>query len=226
MHYKNVAFTFDKKEVTSEGEFSGYAAVFGNLDRGGDVIAKGAFDRSLKEADMPALLWQHNPNEPIGVWTDLKVDDHGLKATGKLIPEVAKGREAIALLRAGAVKGLSIGYSTKSYNIIKSEESPNDSYRELTDVDLWETSIVTFPMNPKATVTDVKQLQSVREVEHLLKEAGVPSKFAKLIAAHGYTEAMKRLNKDYRDDSDDEALTQGLESLIQTAKTLKETFNV
>jgi hypothetical protein len=93
------------------------------------------------------MLFQHDPAEPVGVWLELTEDFRGLRARGKLIPDVARGRELLALLRAGAIDGLSIGFRT-----VKGRVDPATRVRKLIDVDLWEISIVTFPLLSGARV--------------------------------------------------------------------------
>lgn len=133
----------------AEGTIEGYASVFGLLDRGGDTVMPGAFKASLstwrKEKSLPPMLWQHNPNAPIGVWTEIAEDDKGLKVKGELILEIAQAANVRALMRKGAVKGLSIGFRTQD-----SEIDRTTGARRLKKVDLWEISVVTFPMQPEA----------------------------------------------------------------------------
>jgi hypothetical protein len=97
------------KEVAEEGTFNGYGAVFSNVDLHGDKIAPGAFAKSLarigKSGSMPPILWGHNPNEPIGVATELSEDARGLKMSAKFVMEVGRAREAHALMKAGALRG-------------------------------------------------------------------------------------------------------------------------
>jgi HK97 family phage prohead protease len=123
--------------------FAGYAAIFGRPDRGGDLIKTGAFARSLERCGAVPLLWQHAPGRPIGRIEYLKEDKRGLRVIGRL-SEGAAGREAAALLKEGAVKGLSFGYRVR--------EASGEGPRELTDLELVEVSLVTFPMQPKARV--------------------------------------------------------------------------
>jgi HK97 family phage prohead protease len=129
---------------------SGYASVFGLRDQGGDVVAPGAYAASLKalagSGRRVRMLWQHDPGQPIGVWDELREDATGLWAKGRLLTDVARGREAAALLGAGAIDGLSIGYRTKR------AERDGQGRRVLTEVELWEVSLVTFPMLPEARV--------------------------------------------------------------------------
>jgi len=128
--------------------FAGYAAVFGHPDRGGDVVKAGAFARALNRgAGAVPLLWQHQPGRPIGRIEYLREDKRGLRVIGRL-SEGAAGREAAALLKDGAVGGLSFGYRVR--------EAHGQSPRELRDLELVEVSLVTFPMQPKARVHAVE----------------------------------------------------------------------
>lgn len=153
---KEAGFLFleiDTKAVSDQGEFDGYAAIFGNEDLGRDVIMRGAFEKSLQRrpAAKVKMLRQHDPDEPIGIWLDLAEDKKGLRAKGKLILETVKGRETHALMRAGALDGLSIGFRT-----LKDHFDRAKGVRFLDEVDLPEISVVTFPMNPRAAVSAVK----------------------------------------------------------------------
>lgn len=135
------------------GTFTGYASVFGEPDSYGDTIKRGAFARTLRESKAtggPAMFWNHNPDQPIGVWVQVVEDERGLKVTGKLVIETAKGAEALALLKAGAVNGLSIGFRAR-----KAERGPNGG-RVLTDIELVEISLVSLPAASKARITSVK----------------------------------------------------------------------
>ncbi|MDF1801567.1 HK97 family phage prohead protease [Thalassovita sp.] len=128
----------------------GYASLFGQTDQGGDMVRKGAYGASLtalgRAGRSVKMLWQHDPAQPIGVWDELREDDKGLFVKGRLLDSVEKGREAAALIEAGAIEGLSIGYRTK--RAVKSPEGK----RILTELELWEVSLVTFPMLPSARV--------------------------------------------------------------------------
>ncbi len=124
--------------------FAGYAAIFGRPDRGGDVVRAGAFAGALlRSVGTVPLLWQHDPARPIGRVDYLKEDRRGLRVIGRL-SEGAAGREAAALLKEGAVRGLSFGYRVKA--------SEGGEPRVLTALDLVEISLVTMPMQPKARV--------------------------------------------------------------------------
>ncbi len=143
----------DTKAVTDQGEFSGYASTFGTQDLGRDIIVAGAFAKSLarRPAARVKMLRGHDSSEPIGVWSELTEDSKGLKATGRLIMETTKGRETHALMKAGALDGLSIGFRT-----LKDRFDRPKGLRFVEEVDLVEISIVTFPMNPRATVSTIK----------------------------------------------------------------------
>ena len=139
------------KPVMTEGAvIEGYASRFGLPDQGGDIVAKGAFGASLArlaaKGDKVRMLWQHDPTRPIGVWDEIREDDKGLWVKGRLLPDVAQAREAAALIAAGAIDGLSIGYRTIS------AERDGKGRRLLSEVELWEVSLVTFPMLAEAKV--------------------------------------------------------------------------
>lgn len=136
------------------GVIEGYASLFGVVDTGGDMVMAGAFRRSLarRGASGVKMLWQHQASEPIGVWTSIAEDARGLKVVGRLDLSVARAREAHSLMRGGAVDGLSIGFRTKR----ATTEKPS-GVRRLQEIDLWEISIVTFPMLTQARVEKVKR---------------------------------------------------------------------
>ncbi len=139
--------------LTRAGEFSGYASLFHVRDGGGDIIQPGAFAATLRRraARGVRMLYQHDPARPIGVWLALREDARGLYAHGRLAMTSAAGREVAALLRAGALDGLSIGFRT-----LRASRDPLRKARLIHAVDLWEISLVTFPMLPGARVRHVK----------------------------------------------------------------------
>lgn len=152
---RTMDFALQIKAAKDDGTVEGYGSVFGVRDAYDDVIAPGAFGQSLKDhkagGTMPAMLWQHNASEPIGIWTDMVEDERGLKVIGQLALETVRGREAHALLKMGALNGLSIGFVSKQWTYDRETE-----VRTLTQIDLWEVSLVTFPANFKARITQVK----------------------------------------------------------------------
>ncbi|WP_410219507.1 HK97 family phage prohead protease [Paracoccus sp. (in: a-proteobacteria)] len=155
--------------VLTEGQLiEGYASLFGLTDQGGDSVLPGAFSASLArlaaKGDKVRMLWQHDPTRPIGVWDEVREDAQGLWVKGRLLPEVAQAREAAALIQAGAIDGLSIGYRT-----IRAERDKNGK-RVLAEVELWEVSLVTFPMLPEAKVGR-KENDDLRDMAALFLQA-------------------------------------------------------
>ena len=141
---------FDGELALKDGAgIEGYASLFGATDQGGDAVQPGAYGASLaalaKAGGSVKMLWQHDPARPIGVWDEVREDARGLYVKGRLLTEVQAGREALALLKAGAIDGLSIGYRTR-----RAEKAA--AGRLLHEVELWEVSLVTFPMLPQARV--------------------------------------------------------------------------
>ena len=146
--------SFEIKSIGKDGTFEGYASVFGNIDSHNDRVHAGAFKTSIKSRNKPVqLLWQHQWQSPVGTIVSLFEDAHGLYVKGKLLLDVAQAREAYTLMKAGVVRGLSIGYSVK-----RSRRSPDSGVRELLDLNLWEISLVTMPANEAAQVTVVKSV--------------------------------------------------------------------
>ena len=168
------SFALQIKAAGDDGTVEGYGSVFGVRDNYDDVIAKGAFIQSLKDhkaaGTMPAMLWQHDADKPIGVWTEMVEDEKGLRIKGQLALETVKGKEAHALLKMGALNGLSIGFMSKEWAYDRDTE-----VRTLTAIDLWEVSLVTFPANEKARVTNVKsadEMATPKDAEKVLRDAG------------------------------------------------------
>ncbi|WP_298494042.1 HK97 family phage prohead protease [uncultured Maritimibacter sp.] len=137
-------------EVEGGVAIEGYASFFGEADRGGDIVEAGAYAASLAEVarrgNQVKMLWQHDPAQPIGVWDEVREDKRGLFVKGRILTDIAKGREAARLIEAGAIDGLSIGYRTV-------RATKNDrGQRLLKELELWEVSLVTFPMLPSARI--------------------------------------------------------------------------
>ena len=182
---------FKAETVSEDGFFSGYCNVFDVEDSYGDVVRKGAFVDSLNEwqakGKLPPILWQHDKATVLGVWTKLYEDEKGLYGEGQLlINDVAKAKEAHALLKHGAIDGLSIGYYVKEYSIDNEKHVYN-----LLKLDLREISIVTFPANTDSRIDAVKshlakgELPSLSDFEKFLREAGFSKSQATAIAGHG-----------------------------------------
>jgi HK97 family phage prohead protease len=153
-------FTRPGAAIAPDGTVEGYASLFGELDQARDMVMPGAFAASLRKRSVRRIpmLFQHDPSEPIGVWLDLHEDIRGLYARGRLIPEVARGRELLALLRAGTADGLSIGFRT-----VKGRVDPKTRIRKLEAIDLWEISVVTFPLLPGARLALASAANGQRE---------------------------------------------------------------
>ena len=131
-------------------EFEGYASLFGVPDGGGDIVAPGAFARSLRRrpAAEVRMLYQHSAADPLGVWDEIVEDSRGLKVRGRLVLDVRRANEVRALFAAGALNGLSIGFRTL-------RAKKDGGHRILTEIELWEISVVTFPLLAGSLVTAV-----------------------------------------------------------------------
>ena len=178
---------FEVKAVSDDGLFSGYGSVFGVVDSYKEVVTPGAFDESL-QGRMPALLWQHRMDEPIGVYTEMKEDDVGLYVRGRLlIDDDPLAKRAHAHMKAGSLTGLSIGYVLKDWEYDRSKEA-----FLLKEIDLWEVSLVTFPSNDEARISDVKnalargEIPEQKKIERVLRDVGLSRTQAKAFMAGGY----------------------------------------
>jgi HK97 family phage prohead protease len=165
---------FEVKSVRDDGVFEGIASPFGELDSYRDIVMPGAFNASLKTFEGKGrkvpMLWQHNPRQPIGVYTSIKETNDHLYVVGECNMKVQQGRECHALMDQGALTGLSIGYDP-----IRTEWDEKSEIRKLFELDLWEISPVTFPAADSARVTLVKSLAeagSLSDCEALLRDAG------------------------------------------------------
>jgi hypothetical protein len=171
---KHKDFAFEIKAVDETGTFSGYGSVYGVLDDGDDIVAPGCFTDSLADyrtkGRMPALLWQHDSDSPCGVYLSMEEDDIGLRVEGKLALKTQIGAEAYELMQMKAISGLSIGYVTR-----EDSWDQKTGIRTIKKADLWECSLVTFPMNDKARVSSVKSIEEINDfksVESYLRDAG------------------------------------------------------
>lgn len=225
---KTKDFALHVKDVSEDGTFEGYGSIFGNADSYGEIVMPGAFTKSLakhaKEKTSPLMLWQHNWEQPIGVWDELEEDSKGLFGKGRLLRGVQKADEAHIIMKNGAIRGLSIGYRE-----IRTE--PDGNNRKLLELDLMEISPVSFPANRRATITAVKsermeefarrlrdgEPMPVKEFEDILREAGVPKAMAVQIASVGYAKAI-------RSESDGEAnqdTVDAFKDLLSTVDSFK-----
>ncbi|BAQ17435.1 HK97 family phage prohead protease [Methyloceanibacter caenitepidi] len=213
---------FKFASTASSGALDGYAAAFGNVDSYGDVIEPGAFTKSLAQIgrDPVPMFWSHNPSEVIGKWDQLSEDATGLRVQGKITLSNTAAREIFELVKDGAVRGLSIGYRTKS------AERTKRGNRLLTEIQLLEVSLVALPANSSAKLISVKSAQAQdpaiteRICEEILRDAGCSQRLAKAIVAQGLKSALKQ-----RDAADvpgriQEALTAGALNIRNITKGL------
>ena len=188
MEYTTCHFkALDCKQDGDIGIIEGLGSHFDNVDHGGDVIRAGAFADSIN-VKMPAMLWQHDPNEVIGKWDVATEGEEGLHLTGRLALKTQRGMEAYQLASMGAIDGLSIGFTIPE----NGSKFMADGVREIKEIDLWEVSVVTFPMNELARVTAVKSKLAKgehideKELETILRDAGLSVRAARAIVADGY----------------------------------------
>lgn len=207
-------------QAAEDMTFSGYGAVFNNVDAWGDMIMPGAFAANLSAiksgaSPWPMMLLQHGGRNlgaedmnPVGIWMDLAEDGVGLKVEGKLA-DTPRGRELYALMKMEprpAITGLSIGYIAKEW---EARSKPDEPRRKLKRIELIEISPVTFPANPKARVESIK---SIRQVERILRDGGLSERETKTILAQA---AMAITFRDGEDESM-EALAALVKRNIQT----------
>lgn len=197
MNIKSRDFGFELKSISDTGTFDGYGSVFGVVDSYDEIVAPGAFADSLAQhqskGTMPALLWQHRSGEPIGVFKEMREDTHGLIVSGQLAMKTARGAEAFELLKMKAISGLSIGFVPREDSF-----DQKTGIRTLKKVDLWETSLVTFPANDAARVHGVKnieQIETIRDAERHLRDTGMSRAEAVAFIAR-----LKRLSQCETDD--------------------------
>lgn len=211
---------FTVKSISEKGEFSGYGSVFDVKDDYGDMVIKGAFAKSLadweKQGKLPKMLWQHKIDEPIGAYAKMKEDEHGLYVEGQILVDAgATEKRAYTHLKAGSVDGLSIGYTLAPGGYEYNKDL--DAFL-LKQINLWEVSIVTFPANTEATVDAVKSaLQSEREFERFLRDAGLTRMQAKGVVARGYAGL-----RDLREaETDDPAITKAAQEFLRALRGLR-----
>jgi HK97 family phage prohead protease len=176
----------ETKAVAADGTFEGYAAIFGNVDLGGDVIEKGAFrEIVMGKSGRVKVLNQHNMRDPIGT-AEVVQDSKGLKFKGELVLDVPSAKAVYALMKADALDGMSIGYDV----LPGGAEIQTSGVRRLKALKLYEISPVTFGMNPKAGITGVKSaadIATIRDYETFLRDVGgFSSAQAKALASGGF----------------------------------------
>jgi HK97 family phage prohead protease len=211
------SFSLEMK-ANDDGSVEGYGSVFSVIDTYADIMAKGSFVKSLNEhksaGTMPAMLWQHDSDKPIGVWTEMIEDEKGLKVKGKLALDTEKGKEAHTLLKMGALNGLSIGFISREWTY-----DAKTDIRTLTDVDLWEVSLVTFPANKKSRITSVKradipQITTLKEAEKSLRDVGFSQDAARAFVSH-----VKQVAQNERDAQEVQKALKAANSLLDSLKS-------
>ncbi len=207
------------KSVSDAGEFEGYGSVFGVEDSYGDVVVPGAFAKSLQnwavKGRLPAMLWQHDMSEPIGIYTEMREDKTGLYVKGQLLIDVDPlAKRAHGHMKVGSITGLSIGYMLKDWEYDRDKE-----VFLLKEIDLWEVSPVTFPANDEARISEVKsalekgETPSPSKVERALRDVGFSRSQAKAFMSKGYNAIAGQRDA----DSDD--------NVRKSLKTLQDIFN-
>ena len=198
LNKKRLDIPFEIKSISDTGAFTGYGSVFGVKDSYSDIVIKGAFANSLnkwkEKGRLPALLWQHKMDEPIGYYTKMVEDDNGLYLEGQLlIDDDPLAKRAHAHMKAKSLSGLSIGYILNDYDYDKEK-----SAFILKDIDLWEVSVVTFPANDEARIDNVKSIfesgdiPPPREIERVLRDVGLSRTQAKAFMSEGYASLKQR----------------------------------
>ena len=198
-----------------DGTFEGYGSVFNNTDLGNDVVKDGAFTKTLRKRGVKGvkLLYQHKTDMPIGVFTEIREDDHGLYVKGQLALGTTSGRDAYELMKMGALDGLSIGFKVNPKEV---EYDRGTGKRIIKELDLMEVSLVTFPMNPRATIRSVKGEEiSIREWENGMRDAFDLSRSESKIAAKAVHQAFTQ-----REVDDNADLVDAINTLTLTINKL------
>lgn len=193
-----------KADASTDGRIKGYGAYYGNIDRGYDVIEQGAFseiNRSIK------MLYQHEASKLLGTWDIVKEDSKGLIVEGNININTTLGRDVYELAKSGALSDMSVGFKTQDY------EYDSQSVRHIKKAELFEVSLVSFPMNEKANIMSVKtdDIETERDFEHFLKQAGYSNKQAKIITAHGFKAFMQK--KDDTETTESDNILKALQDL-------------
>jgi uncharacterized protein len=207
------ALPLEIKDLTDTGTFSGYASVYGNKDSYGDIVMPGAFAKTIANRPVVKILYQHDPHMPIGKGR-LEDSEVGLLVHAQLTLAVSEAQKAFALLKDGVLDSLSIGYR------VPAGGEQYDKGRDanlLQEIDLHEVSPVTFPANTLARIIGVKsrkEIQSIRDFEEILRDAGFSRSEATALASHGWKAIEQR-------DAGDAELAEFLTEQIQKLKGQK-----
>jgi len=194
---KTLDFKFEIKQLSEDGTIEGYGAIFGNRDRHNDLIERGSFTNTLLESDPKKIkmLWQHDSSEPIGFWNEIKEDERGLYCKGQLLLELTKAKEVYKMLKSGIVDGLSIGYDTIKCRY--EEDEDGDRIRTISEIYLWEISVVTFPANPIANITSIKSVSPSMDLPIALRDR-IWSKTEAVGRIRAYTDSVDSPSTSYK----------------------------
>lgn len=207
----------DLKGLTDQGEFEGYASTFGNMDQAGEICVAGCFAESLarRPASKVKMLLHHDTRRICGVWKEMAEDGRGLRVKGQLLLTTQDGRETYELMRAGALDAMSIGFRT-----LKDEIDRGSGVRKLITLDLFEVSIVTFPMNTRAGISTVKAeevpqftVEQWRGMEAALRDEGL-SRADAVKAVSGFKKYLLRDAEGPNDGARDEQPTADTETVL------------
>lgn len=220
MQRPSLDFDFEISAVSDNGRIKGIASTFGGApDSGGDIVEQGAFLKTISQGGRNrngiGFLWAHHSDEPLGIWNHLEEASKGLLVDGQFAMDTQMGKEKHSLAQMGAVKGLSIGFT-----VIKEEFDRKKHIRILKEVSLWEVSLVTFPMNTRARVTSVKDIenaQTPKELEHVLREAGL----SKGSALYVVKLCRPSLSESGKVDCKQPAMAELLKTLRETRKVIR-----
>lgn len=206
----HATFPLNIKSLSEAGQIEGLAAGYGNMDSHGEIFAPGTFSKSIAAfgaaGRSPAMLLHHDVKRPVGRWDAFTESRAGMSVRGALTLDAADGREAYALLKGGALGGLSVGFRTIRANEAK------DGTTIITEAELFEVSLVSVPSNPITKISGVKAVGDVRELESLLREAGMSGRRAKAAASAAWAAA-------YR-PSEDEARAAILAKLSKSTRAI------
>jgi HK97 family phage major capsid protein/HK97 family phage prohead protease len=170
------SYRFEIKSLAETGVISGYASVFNVEDAHNDLITSGAFNNSIlnhKKSKQIKLLWQHQQEHPVGIIENIFEDRYGLRVEARLLLEVDKAREAYALIKAGAINGLSIGFEVEKSHHVK-------NVRIITKINLWEISLVTFPANHLAQINNFKNKETSMKTSNQYNVANTWEQFKEI----------------------------------------------
>ena len=208
METKNLALVASEIKFGAEGslKFEGYASVFGGLDSYGDTVKEGAYKNTLTDRDRPIQLRWNHYGPIIGKFTELYEDEKGLYVKGELTKGHSIAEDTAALLRHGAISGLSIGYIVK-------DSQQNGVVRELKEIDLIEISVVESPADNNAHISSVKSATKLKDVEQILRQKGFSQKEA--------TEIVATVKKIHGEREEEKAAKENLETL---QNFIKETY--